>query len=447
MRDGGSSWSLRCAVESSCESTASSSLGGPAHSPPARRPRDRRRRGVRSSSTCVLASSRRSLGVAGRSISALKVLFARARTFMSGGVLARGAGRSNVHTSPISSQAASTGRPSFVSFLDETDDPPRRGGARRAPRRPTGPTDRNQLMVRRGIALAGAVLLIFLLFLAVKSCRNAAKEQAFKDYNRDVGAFVQESEDQSKGLFDLLENGGQSPVELQNTVNGYASEAAQLVDRAKDTDHPGELDGAHEYLVETLEFRRDGLKGIADQLPQALGDRGEEATRSIAAQMQYFLTSDVVYQQRFYPRLQAGLKDEDLLGSEKPPESTFLRNVDWLVPATTADRIGRIGSSEGGATQIKAAPNLSLDVQVANQGENDEKNVTVKVAISGAGKPIELEEKLPEIAAGQTKTVSVPLSSTPPAGKPVTIKGEIAGVPGEKKTDNNKGSFPAVFSR
>jgi hypothetical protein len=86
-------------------------------------------------------------------------------------------------------------------------------------------------------------------------------------------------------------------------------------------------------------------------------------------------------------------------------------------------------------------------VQVANQGENDEKNVTVKVAIRGAGKPIELEEKLPEIAAGQTKTVSVPLSSTPPAGQPVTIRVEIAAVPGEKKTDNNRGSFPAVFSR
>ena len=79
----------------------------------------------------------------------------------------------------------------------------------------------------------------------VKSCRDAQKEQAHKDYVRDVGAFVGESEDQSKALFGLLEEGGQSPVELQNTVNGYASEAAQLVDRAKDADHPGELDGAH----------------------------------------------------------------------------------------------------------------------------------------------------------------------------------------------------------
>ena len=146
---------------------------------------------------------------------------------------------------------------------------------------------------------------------------------------------------------------------------------------------------------------------------------------------------------------------------------------------TVADRIGRIGSgdacqsdagpvepglhgtglgtvtaqpggtqlSEGRATEIKAAPNLSLDVQVANQGEHAEQNVTVDVAIRGAGKPIELEERLPEIAAGQTETVSVPLSSTPPAGQPVTVVVAIAKVPGEETADNNRGEFPVVFTR
>jgi hypothetical protein len=330
-------------------------------------------------------------------------------------------------------------------------------------------------MVRRAIAVGAGLVVVFLLVFLVRSCREAQKEQAFKDYVRDVGAFVGESQDQSKNLFDLLEQGGQSPVELQNTVNGYASEAAQLVDRAKKTDHPGELDAAHRYLIETLEFRRDGLKGIAADLPRALGDRGDKAIENIAAQMQNFLASDVIYSQRFHPRLSSELRKENLLDDEKPPRSGFLRDVDWLITATVADRISRIGSgsgdgggavapglhgtglgtvtvqpggqvlNEGSATQIKAAPNLSLAVQVMNQGENDEKNVTVKVSIRGAGKAIVLEEKLAAITAGQTKTVNVPLSSTPPTGQPVTIQVEISAVPGEKKTDNNKASFPAVF--
>jgi hypothetical protein len=331
--------------------------------------------------------------------------------------------------------------------------------------------------MRRIIGIGGVVLLLILFVFLVKSCRSAQKEQAYKDYVRDVGAFVQESEDQSGNLFKLLQEGGQTPVELQNTVNGYASEAAQLVDRAKGADHPGELDGAHRYLIETFEFRRDGLKGIATDLPRALGDRGEEATTNIAAQMQNFLASDVIYSQRFRPRAEAALKDEGLLDSEKVPQSSFLPDVDWLVPATVADRIGRIGSggtgsggpvapglhgtglgtvtvqpggqqlNESGATQIKTAPNLSLAVQVANQGENDEKNAKVRVSIRGAGKPIVLEETLASIATGQTKTVNVPLSSTPPTGQPVTIQIQILPVPGEKKTDNNRASFPAVFTK
>ena len=366
-----------------------------------------------------------------------------------------------------------------MSFLDESDDPPRRGGARRPPRRPTGPADRQQLMMRRALAVGAGVLILLILVFGVRACRGAAKEQAFKDYNRDVGAFVQESEDQAKGLFEVLERGGQSPVELQNTLNGQASEAAQLVDRAKGTDHPGELDDAHSYLVETLEFRRDGLQGIANELPRALGDRGEAAQRNIAAQMQNFLTSDVIYQQRFMPRLDKGLRDEGLRDTEDPPESSFLEDIEWLVPETVTDRIGRIGSGEGGesesgpvepglhgtglgtvtaqpggtqltegdAAEIEAAPNLSLDVEVTNQGENDEQNVTVNVAIRGAGNPIELQERLPELTAGQTRTVSVPLSSTPATGQPVTVTVAIERVPGEETADNNRGEFRAVFTR
>ena len=381
---------------------------------------------------------------------------------------------------PISSQAPSTreGIPS-VSFLDDSDDPPRRSSTRREPRRAAPATDRQQLMMRRIIGIGGVVVLLILLVFLVKSCRDAQKEQAFKDYVRDVGAFTGESDDQSRALFRVLGEGGQTPVELQNTVNGYASEAAQLVDRAKGADHPGELDGAHRYLVETLEFRRDGLKGIAADLPRALGDRGDKAIENIAAQMQNFLASDVIYSQRFRPRAEAALKSQGLLGNEKVPPSSFLPDVDWLVTATVADRISRIASgggaggtrgpiapglhgtglgtvtvqpggqtlNKGGATQIKAAPNLSLAVQVMNQGENDEKNVPVRVTIRGRGKPIVLEAKLPTIARGQTKTVNVPLASTPPTGQPVTIQVEIVPVPGEKKTDNNKASFPAVFTK
>ena len=150
-----------------------------------------------------------------------------------------------------------------MSFFDERDDRPSRTATRRPT--PRGPgTDRQTLLVRRGIALGGGILLLFLLFLGIQSCRENQREEAFRNYVRDVGALVQESDQSSQALFQVLTRPGRrTPLQLQQAVNGFQSDAAQLVDRARDTDHPDEVDGAQRYFVETLELRRDGIGRIA----------------------------------------------------------------------------------------------------------------------------------------------------------------------------------------
>jgi hypothetical protein len=358
-----------------------------------------------------------------------------------------------------------------LSFFDEREDRPAR---RRPP--PRGPgTDRQTLLVRRVVAgVVGFVVLLLLIF-GIRGCLNSRKEQAFKDYGRDVGALIQESDQQSKSLYELLgDPADRSPVDVESAINGFRADAAQLVDRAKDTDHPDDVNSAHRYLVQTLEFRRDGIGAIARELPSALAERGRsEASRRIAAQMQNFLASDVIYSQRVVPDLQGELKDEDLLDEVNVPRSQFLPDIEWLSATTVTDRIAGGGGAgdraatpgthgnglgtvtvmprgiqlvEGQAAQVPASEDLAFDVQVQNQGENDERDVTVKVTISGDGDPIEREERLDEIAAGEEKVVSIPLADQPPTGRPVTIRVEIEPVPGEDKTDNNRGSFSAVFS-
>jgi hypothetical protein len=332
-------------------------------------------------------------------------------------------------------------------------------------------------MVRRAIAVGAGLLVLILLILAVKGCRDSAKKQAFRDYFRDAGALVQQSNQESRALFGLLTRPGtQSAVQLASNVNGYRGEAAQLVERAKGLDHPDELNNASRFLVNVLELRRDGIAGIAEQLPTALGDQGQdEAAQRIAVYMRNFLASDVFYTEKVVPGLRKPAKKEGIEGEVEIPKSHFLTDLGWLSAATVGDRIGRIrggGSngpaapgvhgtglgtvtvkpggqtlSQGGAVDIKAAPNLSFDVQVMNQGENDETDVPVKVSITGAGKPIVVQQRLPTIAAGQSKTVSIPLAAAPPTGRPVTITVQIVGVPGEKNLDNNKGTFSAVFTQ
>jgi hypothetical protein len=116
-------------------------------------------------------------------------------------------------------------------------------------------------MLRRAMAIGIGVVLLILLALLINSCRQAQKEQAFKDYVRDVESLVQDSDRQSDDFFALLSNPGDlGAVDIQNRMAEFRGEAGQLVDRAEDTDHPDEADAAHRYLVDALAFRRDGSR-------------------------------------------------------------------------------------------------------------------------------------------------------------------------------------------
>jgi hypothetical protein len=367
-----------------------------------------------------------------------------------------------------------------VSFLDEDiDDRPRRRGPRRPPRRGV---DQQTLWVRRAVALGVGVVIVILLIFGVHGCVAARKKQAFRNYDRDVTSLVQQSDQLSGELFNLLRNpasGTPSPVTVTNNANGVRVQAEQLADRANGTSHPGEMNTAQRYLLEVLEFRRDGIAAIASDLRTALGDAGrQQATTAIAAEMQNFLTSDVIYSQRFVPELEKQLKKEGLLGEEQVPKSSFLPDINWLQPSVVADRISRIrgggGTTSGqpvapglhgtaldsvtvkpggqtlSTTQAVAIPtssNVSFDVAVTNGGDNDEANVVVKLTITGAGKLSPVEQRIPTFPKHTQQTVNIPLPQNPPTGQPVKITVQVLPVPGEKKLDNNKATYPAIFTR
>lgn len=333
-------------------------------------------------------------------------------------------------------------------------------------------------MVRRTIAGGAVLLVLILLVLGVRGCLDARKQRAFKDYAGQVAELAQSSKQQSDALFKLLREGAGGPVEVEQQVNSFRSEAETLVDRARGAGPPDELKDANRYFVDTLEFRRDGIAKIGDLIPRALGDQGRsEATRQIATQMLQFLASDVIYVQRVVPNLQRPLEKEGVLGAVRISESRFLPDTDWLRATTVADRINRIRGgggaaggnvapglhgtgvtgvtiqpsgqtlTAGGAVEVKAAENLAVDVQIQNQGENEERDVVVRVTISGAGRPLQFEERITTIAAGQQKTVRIPIAAAPPTGRPLELKVEAEPVPGEQKTDNNSLTGRAIFSR
>jgi hypothetical protein len=368
-----------------------------------------------------------------------------------------------------------------LSFFDEDDEP--RGSSPRPRRRAAaagGPsTDQQTLLVRRAVAIGGLVLLLILLFVAVRSCASSRKENALKDYNREVSSIIRESDTQvGQPFFQLLgDAGSESPQDLQTNISGYRVQAEAQLEQARNLDVPDEMKGAQQSLLIALEFRRDGLGFIAEKIRTALGDEGEaasDAITQIAGQMQAFLSSDVLYTARVAPLIKSALDDAEI-GGQRIAASRFLPGIEWLseetVAATLEQELTNGGGGEGdepapglhgtglesvtvGETRLQPdAPNriaanedTAFVVAFTNQGENDEFDVKVSLSIEGGDKPIKVSRTVDTVARGQTAEATLPLGQAPPTGSAVTVKVSVAKVPGEEKTDNNSAEYDVLFT-
>ena len=79
--------------------------------------------------------------------------------------------------------------------------------------------------------------------------------------------------------------------------------------------------------------------------------------------------------------------------------------------------LGGVALVPGASATVPFSEDLSFEVQVVNQGENNETDVNVRVAVGEGNDAIELEETIPEIAVGEQQTVTIPLAEQPPTGR------------------------------
>ena len=331
-------------------------------------------------------------------------------------------------------------------------------------------------MLRRTIALVGGVVLLILFVLLVRWCLNTRKENAIKDYGNDSAELLRESKEDGDQLFNLLEGKGgtDQATAIINTLNGYRTSSSNRVDRADALDVPGDLNGAQDDLLEVLQLRAQGLADITDALQVALGDQDRrQGSDDVAKQMQIFLASDIVDTQLFRRKLFEVLRDQGL-PAPNLPKAGFVPDIQWLQPDFVADQVnalrtgtggggsaapglhgngiagvtlGGTALAPGGSASVQLAGDLSFQIQVQNQGENTETDVVVTVTVGDGGDADTQEETIPTIAAGELKTVTIPLSRQPPTGQNVPIKVEVKPVPGEQKTDNNTQTSSVIFTR
>jgi hypothetical protein len=349
------------------------------------------------------------------------------------------------------------------------EDEPFAGGGP-PPRRPL-PDHQRQIMARRGVALGIGLLILILLLLGIRGCLNARKERGFENYVRDLSAIADESRNLSNNFFDRLQDPGNlSELNFEAQVSANRNTAESLLDRVQGLDTPGELKGAQAELTQGFELRRDALAGIADRISTALGTQGRaEANDAIAGYMRHFLASDVLYE-RARAEIQRVLEEEEIT-TEEVPESVFLPEpVDrWLdsteiggilagvsgeevtpgihgvaLAQTTLDPGDTVLTPDAPNTvTVDGSPELSIDVQ--NQGDSEESDIVVSFSLSGGAETIEDEATVPQIAAGSTETVRIPIQPEPPTGETLTLEVTVQPVPGEEIEDNNTSTYELTF--
>jgi hypothetical protein len=370
-----------------------------------------------------------------------------------------------------------------LSFFDEDEPTSASTRESRVPRRPrprpysagvSPALDRHTLMVRRRIAAGVGLVLIILIVLIINGCLKSHSQEALKDYNEAVGRLVQESDQQiSHPLFAALASAsGKSPLDVEFQINQLRLQAQAQASRAQSLSVPGAMSAAQRNLLLVMDLRAEGMAKIASLIRTALGGQSTTVTTQIAGDMEIFLASDVLYSQRVAPLSQQTLKANGING-QSTTGTRFLPNLGWLDPTTVAARLsgqapsanGRVASgthghsltsvsvgtntlqpaTTGTINHVKSGSNPTFTVTLQNGGTNNETNVKVEVAVTVGGKQLKAFKVINRTIAGASVSADIPLTGVP-LGAAARISVIIQPVPGEQETENNKGSYLAIFS-
>lgn len=366
-----------------------------------------------------------------------------------------------------------------MAFLDEeqddlvvADEEPER------PRRRVGGPQRRrqQFLVRRLIGVGVGLAFLILIVIAFRGCLEARSDRALRNYDSDVATVMQQSEQSGRDFFNLLNStsGTSSSLDAQQEVLRQRDTSQTLLDRANDIGAPGQMHDAQNAVIQTLTLRRDALSSIAEQVPQATAPSQSNGSNTatvdsikvISNAMGSLYASDVLWTQIGKPEIERVLNDEGVDGAPLPNGKFMPANAtDFLDQTTLVTKLNALtgqtttptGTTRGlalesttiGGTQLSPDTTTTvpsdaseIDIGITNSGESDETNISVKVTIG----TISLQGQLQALAAGESGTIKIPLTSRPPTGANTQVQVIVTPVSGEANAENNQAEYPVIFS-
>jgi hypothetical protein len=333
------------------------------------------------------------------------------------------------------------------------------------------------------LALAvGAVIFVILAAVGINSCESSALTSSLKNYANNVSSLMQQSQGLQGTVFytDLGRHSSNAQALRSSIESGPLAKANSLLSQAEGLSVPDQMSDAQHNIVLTLKLRRDGIRRIASEIEQALGNSTtQDALQSIAAAMAGFYASDVVYKEYAAPEIVEQLHSDGIgvggTGGVSIQAGQFLPNLAWLEISFIAAKLGARytagTTASGGNPNLPVQPGLhghvlnsvsvnnttlnpnasnavpasgppTFVLNLTNGGHFAEYNVVCNVTVQGTS--ISGSVTIPETTAGETTTCNVQLNKSPSPGQ-YQVTTEVVPVPGESNKSNNSLTYAVTF--
>ncbi len=344
---------------------------------------------------------------------------------------------------------------------------------RRGPRPPVRPPTGLTPLLRLIGLISFAILIVLLLVLWVNGCREDKRKDAYRNYVQKVQDYGQQSQRLGRSFNTLLTTRGTKESVVESELSGLARQQEQIASAARGLDPPGRLRNEDAHMLDSLDLRTNGLRGMTDAFRSTASSKNaNQAGAELAVQMQRLIASDVIWADLFKEPTKSELQRLGVTGVNVP-DSIFLANPDIATTASMKSLWQRIHGAAAGGTNcsprgtglvstkalpsgkelsesslntIPLSPDLVFTVTVKNSGCAQEVGLRVTLTIQQSPKPIKSRKTIPLIDPGNEESVSFSGLGLPPLDQKTSLTVEVDPVPGETNRTNNSANYPVQFS-
>ncbi len=318
------------------------------------------------------------------------------------------------------------------------------------------------------------ILIVVLLVLWVQSCSGTSKASSYKNYLSKVAVLAVDSNRLGASLTQSIATPGITAGDLSNKLDGLAQQQQLDVQTASRLKAPSGLAAPQTSLVEALQFRVAGLRGLAQALRTDAGSTNVASTAvTLASETERLVAGDVIWEDGFRQEAIRVMAQQNVKGL-RVPSSHFLQDsgVDsqtfWTPVVERLNGNSTSGGNTSGKaigtellgvttlskkaldpnnlTTVTAGTNLGFIVSVKNSGDVQVAGVLVTLTIKQPPKPITANVRIPLINPGDTKTATFKNLPSVNFVTRTTLEVDVQPVKGETNPNNNSASYPVIFS-